>query len=115
MSASMTQTIIYVGLNDAETKVQKFSTEKYLSILKHVCQNFRVAFSVRENQGGYFHEDGAYTEETVLTLLLVDIPEATVMEIARDLCAFFHQESVMVTTAPCSVVFVKEDVFDEAP
>ena len=42
--------------------------------------------------------------------MLMDIEESVVMEIAKDLCAFFHQESVMVTASPCSVVFVKESL-----
>ena len=42
--------------------------------------------------------------------MLVDVDEHTVMEIAKDLCVFFHQESVMVTTAPCSVVFVSGEL-----
>ena len=102
------QTRIYVGLNDAETGVQKFDTGKYLGILKNVCRNYRVAFSVNTISGGYFHEDGRYTEENTLVLMLMDVPEEVTTEIARDLCAFFHQESVMVTTSPCSTVFVQE-------
>lgn len=113
MKNSMTQTTIYIGLNDAQTGVQKFDTEKYVSILKKVCHNFKVAFSVHKIEGGYFHENGMYVEETTLSLLLINTPEETVMEIAKDLCAFFNQESVMVTTSPCSVVFVKEDIYDE--
>ena len=112
MNNQTVQTTIYIGLNDAETGVQKFDTEKYVSILKNVCYNFHVAFSVHRIDGGYFHENGTYVEEKTLALLLMNTPEETVMEIARDLCAFFHQESVMVTSAPCSVVFVKEDIWD---
>ena len=33
----MTKTEIYVGLNDQDTKVQKFETAKYISVLKNVC------------------------------------------------------------------------------
>ncbi len=102
------QSTIYIGLNDADTGEQKYSTEKYVSILKNVCRSYRVAFSVHRIHGGYFHEDGRYTEENTLTLMLLDVSKETVMEIAKDLCAFFHQESVMVTTSPCSVVFVKD-------
>ena len=100
MREQTTQSTIYIGLNDADTGEQRFQTEKYLSILKNVCRNYQVAFSVHGINGGYFHEDGRYTEENV--------PEQTVIEIARDLCAFFHQESVLVTTAPCKSIFVKE-------
>ena len=42
--------------------------------------------------------------------LVWDVPEQTVMELAKDLCAFFHQESVMVKSSPTSVVFVKETI-----
>ena len=104
------QTTIYIGLNDSETGVQKFESSKYLSVLKNVCRNYQVAFSVQMIHGGYFHEDGRYTEENTLMLRLVDVPEETTTEIAKDLCAFFHQESIMVTTSPVSVVFIKENL-----
>ena len=102
------QTTIYVGLNDSETGVQKFGTEKYLSILKNVCRSYRVAFSVQLINGGYFHEDGHYTEENSLRLTLMNVPEQEVMEIAKDLCVFFNQESVMVSSLPTSTIFVNE-------
>lgn len=104
----MRQAMIYVGLNDAETHEQKFSTDMYLSVLKHVCRGYHTAFSVNEISGGYFHEDGTYVEEKTLVLTLLDISETTIQEIARDLCAFFHQESVMVTYSDCDVVFISE-------
>ena len=111
MNNETMQTTIYVGLNDSVTGVQKFDTEKYLSILKNVCRNYEVAFSVHQIHGGYFHEDGRYTEENTLSLMLMDVAEEKAMEIARDLCAFFHQESVMVTFSPCKAVFVEEHLY----
>ena len=60
------QTTIYIGLNDSETGVQKFDSEKYLSILKNACKSYKVAFSVQELSGGYFHEDGRYLENKTL-------------------------------------------------
>ena len=108
----MIQSTIYIGLNDSETGVQKFDTEKYISILKKVCHNFRVAFSVHRIEGGYFHENGTYVEETTLALLLMDTHDETVVASAKDLCGFFHQESVMVTSSPCSTVFVKDDIWN---
>ena len=110
MDNQLKQTTIYIGLNDSETGVQKYDSEKYLSILKNACKSYKVAFSVQELSGGYFHEDGRYTEENTLMLMLLDAPEQIVTELAKDLCAFFHQESVMVTTAPASVVFIKETI-----
>ena len=92
----MIETRIYVGLNDADTKAQKHETREYIS-MKNVCRNYHVAFSMDIEQGGYFHDDGEYTEETSLVLVLVNPDRNTVKEIAKDLCTFFHQESVLVT------------------
>lgn len=93
----MTETRIYIGLNDAETKEQIHETEKYMSVLKYVCRNYHVAFSVNIEHGGYYHDDGEYTEETSFILLLINVDQDVVSEIAKDLCTFFHQESVLVT------------------
>ena len=110
MNSNTRQSMIYIGLNDSETGQQKFSTDRYLSILKNVCRSYQVAFSVQEINGGYFHEDGRYTEETTLVLTLMDIEDELVLEIAKDVFAFFNQESVMVTSSPTSVVFVRESL-----
>jgi len=93
----MKKTEIYIGLNDQDSKVQKFETSKYVSILKNVCISYRVPFSFSLIEGGYIHESGEYTQETTLALSLIGVEHSTVEEIARDLCVFFHQESVLIT------------------
>ena len=110
MNHQSNQATIYIGLNDSETGVQKYDSQKYLSILKYTCRNYEVAFAVQEINGGFFHKDGRYTEENTLMLRLIDVPQKTVTELAKDLCAFFHQESVMVTSSPVSVVFINEKI-----
>jgi len=55
---TVTETKLYVGLNDSVTMTQEFDTEKYVSILKNVCRSYHVSFSFSVQQGGYVHEDG---------------------------------------------------------
>lgn len=110
MSIQSNQTTIYIGLNDAETGDQRYDSSKYISILKYICRNYKIGFSFQEISGGYFHEDGRYTEENALMLRLIDVPEHTIAEIAKDICIFFNQESVMVTSSPTSVVFIKDKI-----
>ena len=93
----MLETKIYVGLNDSDTKKQKYETEKYISVLKKVCSSYHVPFSFSLAQGGYMHEDGQYTEELTLVLSMIDVDKELINEIAKDLCVFFHQESVLIT------------------
>ncbi len=106
----MKETRIYVGLNDSQTLKQEFKTEKYISILKNVCRNYHVPFSFTIAQGGYFHDDGQYTQETTLVLSLIDAESKTVAEIAKDLCVFFNQESVLITENNVKAYFIKEQL-----
>ena len=104
----MTETKIYIGLNDSVTLRQLYDTERYKSILKQVCFSYHTPFSVSVNEGGYFHENGEYTEETSLVLTLLDADDSFVEEIAKDLCVFFHQESVMITKDEVRAYFIEE-------
>ncbi len=104
----MIETKIYVGLNDSVTKTQIFETEKYISILRNVCFAYHTPFSFDVEEGGYIHENGEYTRETSLILSLIDADRTTVNEIAKDLCVFFHQESVMITEDLIRTYFISE-------
>ena len=106
----MKENKIYIGLNDSETKTQKFETAKYKSLLKKVCYQYHTSFSVTVHEGGYFSADSGYTDETSLTLTLIDVEDEIVEAIARDLCAFFHQESVLVTESPVKALYIHEEL-----
>ena len=93
----MIETRLYVGLNDSETKEQIFETEQYLQQLKNLCFTYHVPFSVGIEEGGYFHDNGDYVEEKTLVLTLIDAEKDTIQKIAEDLCALFHQETVLLT------------------
>lgn len=99
---------IYVGLNDSESKSQKYATEFFSKILCNVCKGYQVAFSVSELHGGYFHDDRTFVSENSLCLTLIGAEDYMADEIAKDLCAFFHQESVMVLRDTVDCRFVRE-------
>lgn len=99
---------VYIGLNDSETREQKFETDQYVSTLKKVCRQFGVPFSFDVVEGGYVHDDGEYTEEKSIALTFIGVPEETVNEIAKEICALFHQESVLVTADRIHVRSIRE-------
>ena len=104
----MIETKIYVGLNDSQTLKQERETEQYISVLKSVCRSYRVPFSFILEHGGYMHENGQYTQEQTLVISLIDVPAEIMQEIAKDLCVFFNQESVMITENRVKVCFISE-------
>ena len=108
--ANVKQTNIYIGLNDSQTHEQKFDTQKYVSLLKGVCFSYHLSFSMQYVDGGCFHEDGTFVNENSLMLTLLDVPDEIIEDVARDLCAFFNQESVMVTTTTADIRFIQEKI-----
>ena len=99
---------IYIGLNDLTTNTQLFENEKYIRVLRSVCYSYRVPFSFNVQEGGYLYENGDYARETSLVLTLIDVEKSIVNDIARDLCAFFHQESVLITENQLQAYSVRE-------
>ena len=67
-----------------------------------------LRFPLRWRKGGYIHENGEYTKENTLVLTLIGAKSEVIEDIARDLCAFFHQESVLVTEGEIRTYFIKE-------
>ena len=93
----MLESRIYVGLNDRDSREQKYDTEQCRDMLKTVCKDYSAPFSLQVIEGGYFHDDGSWVEENSLLVTLIGIPRKTVYMIAKDLCTLFHQETVMIT------------------
>lgn len=104
----MTETKIYIGLNDSLTNQQEHNTEMYINVMKYVCKSHHVPFSFVITEGGFFHENGDYTQEQTLVLSLIDVDKDIAESIAKDLCAFFHQESVLMTESMVRSYYVKE-------
>ena len=93
----MLESRIYVGLRDKDSREQRYETERYKTALKNVCRNYHTPFSLQVIEGGYFHDDGTWVDENTLLITLIGTPQKTVYEIAKDVCSFFNQESVMIT------------------
>ena len=106
----MIETKIYIGLNDVATNTQLFENEKYIKVLRNVCYSYKVPFTFNVQEGGYIYENGDYARETSLVLTLIDTEKSVAEDIARDLCAFFHQESVLITQSQIQAYYIKESL-----
>ncbi len=109
----MLEARIYVGLRDKDSHEQRFEIEKYKSILKEVCKNYRAPLSLNVIEGGYFHDDGSWVDENTLLVTFIGIRIKTVYEIARDICTFFRQETVMITYTPVIRFNIHDDLASE--
>lgn len=60
--------------------------------------------------GGYIHDNGTYVLEKSVCIVFIDPDEQLIEEVAKDLCAFMNQESVMVTVEEVECYFVSESI-----
>ena len=104
----MVESKIYIGLKDPVANTQLFENEKYIRVLRNVCHSYKVPFSFSIQEGGYIYENGEYARETTLVLTLIDVEKAVVNDIAGDLCAFFRQESVLITEDTVRAYYIRE-------
>ena len=109
-SAVLEETKVYIGLNDSEAKEQKLETERYVSVLKKICQAYDVPFSFNVVEGGYMHDNGEYTEEKSIVLTFIDVKQETVDEVAKEACILFHQESVLITVDQIHARSIRESL-----
>ena len=68
----------------------------------------KCLFPFRCRRAGIFTKAENTPWETSLVLTLIDVDKTVVKDIAKDLCAFFHQESVLVTESHLQAHFVRE-------
>ena len=99
---------ICIGFNDGDTREQKFSEDVYERIIANVCKGYQVAYSIGRLTGGYIHDDGVFVRENSASLILLGVSDGQAREIAKDLCAFFNQESVLIMKSEVSYTFISE-------
>lgn len=90
---------IALGLNDKDTKLQKYSTlEAYKVVTNLICARFGGG-SVFEGRGVYRHTDGSNTvvSDTTLFIFISGAERSAVMAFCAELREIFNQESVMLS------------------
>lgn len=101
---------ICIGLNDSGSYKQEYETEKILSIVARCCREYKMAYSCTIQTGGYIDSNGKFVTENSLALSFVDGYPEKVNEIAKDICLFLNQESVLVTVDKISRYYVSEKI-----
>ena len=97
--------ILFLGLNDKDSKRQKISTRRAARILSGLlCERFAGA-TVTACKGIYKHANGRQVRENSFSILLYYVDLATVYSFADELKRVFNQESILIDFGPASVEF----------
>ena len=95
----MEKFVMYVGLNDKETKKQEISTKKAIDIIcKTLAKQGITDLTLNQGMGIYTHEDGTKTTEISLIITMLFVERVQVINANSDIKTILNQECVALET-----------------
>lgn len=102
----MMEHILFLGLNDKDSKVQEINTlDAYKITMRAVIRAGYEGATITEATGFYTHENGATVIEKSLRIDILGATEPKTAALVHDLKALFNQESILVQRTESSVDF----------
>lgn len=92
----MDKYILYVGLNDKDTKTQKIDTLSAYNLANNILLNYVEGATVTQSKGIYKHQNGNVVIENTLIIELLFTDKQTVETIAKELKIALNQESIAI-------------------
>ena len=92
----MEKYILYVGLNDKDTKTQKIDTLSAYNLTNNILLNYVEGATVTQSKGIYKHNNGNVVIENTLIIELLFTDNDIVNKIANDLKKALNQESIEI-------------------
>lgn len=101
----MKKITLYVGLNDKDSKLQKFDIiEAYKMAEGILMQKVRGA-TIFQASGIYKHDDGTVIIEQTLRIELINISNDVIKEIIDIFKVVFNQDSILVQQQSINISF----------
>ena len=90
--------ILTIGLNDKDTKIQKYDTITAYKMIESILTDYATGYTMYETNGGYKHDDGTFISEKSIRVELMFISETLVFIIANKIKETLNQESIAYET-----------------
>ena len=103
----MTKFILYVGLNDEETKMQEISTIDAFKILTNIFVEHVGGVTITEAKGVYTHDDGTVVIENTLRCEVFDCELIKILKVVEIIGTILRQQSIALETIETNSEFVK--------
>ncbi len=96
---------IFVGIKDKDTYEEKLTVEDFTNILKEICTERELSFSMLTQFGGYPHNKG-YTTENSLRVAIIGADEGEVQRLGQLLKERINTDTVMITKTQVEFAYV---------
>lgn len=99
---------IYIGMNDKEKLKQLCPTDEFIKIVSSICKDYRIAFSMATQTGGYMMANGTFVVENSLVLSIAGLNQNEIGQLAEELKERLNQESILITRDTPEVFIVTD-------
>lgn len=99
---------LYIGMNDKEKLKQLCPTEDFIEMVRSICEDYKIAFSMDEKIGGYMMANGTFITERSLVLAITGFDFEQIVQLADDLRKKLNQESIMITKVEPEMFLITE-------
>lgn len=93
----MIKYVLYLGLNDKNTKKQEVNTLDAYKIVSNLLLKYTDGATIFEARGIYKHDDGTFVVENTLRIELLFVNYENIVDIVEQLKTLFNQESIAVS------------------
>ena len=103
----MIQHVLFLGLNDKDSKVQEVNTiDAYKITMRAVIRAGYTGATITEATGFYTHEDGVTVIEKSLRIEILNANDHNTAALIEDLKGLFNQESILLEKHNTSIQFI---------
>ena len=95
---------IFIGIKDKDSYEEILSIDDFKDILREICVDKEINFSLLTQLGGYKHNKG-YTTETSLRIIIIGINEHEVNLLSQELKKKINTDTVLITKTEIEYVF----------
>lgn len=101
----MKKITLYVGLNDKDSKLQKFDIIEAYKMAETILMQKVSGATIFQASGIYKHDDGTVIIEQTLRIELINISNDVIKEIIDIFKVVFNQESILVQQQSINISF----------
>ena len=106
VSTKTTTYKLYLGLNDKDTKMQKYDIVEAYKVANAIVLSQCDGATIYNGNGIYKHDDGKIVVEQTLIIEISGADESRVGKVIEDLKVVFNQECVLVDRVSSNRAFV---------
>ena len=97
--------LLYIGINDKDTNLPKYTQEEAKEIVNKICTKYVGGYTVLNSDGGWIDEKGVLFREKSLVYELNDASEEQIKSILDEAIVALNQSSILVEKQNVSYIF----------